>query len=75
GTEETLYEGVKRLEFHYWDSNRKEWVDTWDTRRLEMKSILPTRVKIDLIALDENGKEVRYTTQTRIMLNTELPRY
>jgi general secretion pathway protein J len=75
GTEETLYEGIKRLEFHYWDSNRKEWVDTWDTRRLEMKSILPTRVKIDLIALDENGKEVRYTTQTRIMLNTELPRY
>ena len=24
---------------------------------------------------DENGKEVRYSTQVRIMLNTELPRY
>ena len=24
---------------------------------------------------DENGKEVKYTTQSRIMLNTELPRY
>jgi general secretion pathway protein J len=50
-------------------------VDTWDTRRTEMKSILPSRVKIEIIALDENGKETRYTTQTRIMLNTEMPRY
>ena len=28
-----------------------------------------------LTHLDESGKEVRYTTQTRVMLNTELPRY
>jgi len=75
GTEEVLYEGAKRVEFRYWDPDRKDWVDTWDTRRLEMKTKLPSRVKIELIALDENGKEVRYTTQTRIMLNTELPRY
>ncbi|HLM44210.1 MAG TPA: type II secretion system protein GspJ, partial [Myxococcaceae bacterium] len=34
-----------------------------------------TRVRITLVALDENGKETRYTTQTRVMLNTELPRY
>jgi len=75
GVEEVLYEGAKRLEFHYWNPDRKEWVDSWDTRRVEMKSKLPSRVKIDLWALDDNGKEVRYTTQTRIMLNTELPRY
>ncbi len=75
GTEDVLFEGVKRLEFDYWDSDKKDWVNEWDTRRTERKSFLPTRVRISLYALDENGKEVRYTTQTRVMLNTEFPRY
>lgn len=75
GAKDVLFEGVKKLEFAYWDSDRKEWDDEWDTRRLERKSILPTRVKITLTALDENGKETRYTTQARVMLNTELPRF
>ncbi len=75
GTEDSLFEGAKKIEFQYWNSERKEWEDEWDTRRSERKSILPTRVKITLTAVDESGKEVKYTTQTRIMLNTELPRY
>ncbi len=75
GTEDVLFEGAKKIEFQYWNSERKQWDDEWDTRRAEKKSILPTRVKITLSALDENGKEVKYTTQTRIMLNTEMPRY
>lgn len=75
GTTDVLFEGVKKLEFEYWDSERKEWDDEWDTRRVEQKSILPTRVRVIVHALDENGKEVRYTTQARIMLNTELPRF
>lgn len=75
GTEDTLFEGAKKIEFQYWNSERKQWEDEWDTRRSERKSILPTRVKITLTALDENGKEVRYTTQTRVMLNTEFSRF
>ncbi|WP_224249430.1 type II secretion system protein GspJ [Hyalangium gracile] len=75
GTTDILFEGVKKLEFEYWDSERKEWEDEWDTRRPEKKAFLPTRVRITLVALDENGKEARYTTQARIMLNTELPRF
>jgi general secretion pathway protein J len=75
GTEDVLYEGAKKLDFQFWDSERKEWLGEWDTRRTEKKSTLPTRVKITLTALDENGKEQTYTTQTRIILNTELGRY
>lgn len=75
GTEDSLYEGAKKIEFQYWNSERKQWEDEWDTRRTERKTILPTRVKITLYAIDENGKEVKYTTQARIMLNTEFPRY
>jgi general secretion pathway protein J len=75
GTTDVLFEGVKKLEFEYWDSERKQWDDEWDTRRTERKSFLPTRVRMTVVALDENGKEARYTTQARIMLNTELPRF
>jgi general secretion pathway protein J len=75
GTEDVLLEDVKRLEIDYWDSERKDWVREWDTRRVERKSILPTRVRITVHALDENGAEARYSTQVRIMLNTELDRY
>ncbi len=75
GTEDALLEDVKKLEFQYWNSERKQWEDEWDTRRTEKKTILPTRVKITITSVDESGKEVRYVTQARIMLNTELPRY
>lgn len=75
GHEDALIEGVKRIDFAYWDSDKKDWVDEWDTRRLEKKSILPVRVRIGLTAVDETGKEVHYVTQTRIVLNTEIPRF
>jgi general secretion pathway protein J len=75
GTTDVLFENVKKVEFAYWDSERKEWEDEWDTRRNERKSILPTRVRITVFAPDENGKEARYTTQVRIMMNTELTRF
>lgn len=75
GTEDALFEGIKELRFEYWDSEKKEWDEEWDTRRTEQQRILPTRVRITVVAKDENGKESRYVTQARVMLNTELPRY
>ena len=75
GTTDVLFENVKKIEFDYWDSQRKEWEDEWDTRRPEKKAILPTRVRITVFAPDENGKEAKYTTQVRIMMNTELSRF
>jgi general secretion pathway protein J len=72
GTEDVLFENIKRIEFAYWDSDKKMWDDEWDTRKLERRTILPTRVKITVTAIDESGKEVRYPTQARVMLNTEL---
>lgn len=75
GAEDVLFEDVRSVSFEYWDAERKEWDDEWDTRRPERKSKLPTRVRITLVAPDENGKDARYTTQTRVMLNTEFPRY
>lgn len=75
GSEDVLFEGIKEVEFAYWDPERKEWDDEWDTRRPERKSLLPTRVRITIVALDGDDQEARYTTQTRVMLNREIPRY
>ena len=75
GTEDVLIEGIKRIDFAYWDSDKKDWVDEWDTRRIEKKSILPVRVRISVYAVDETGREARYVTQARIVLNTEIPRF
>ena len=75
GTEDVLVENIKRVDFAYWDSDKKDWVDEWDTRRIEKKSILPVRVRISIYALDETGREARYVTQARIVLNTEIPRF
>jgi general secretion pathway protein J len=75
GSEDVLLEGIRRIDFAYWDSDKKDWVSEWDTRRLERKSILPVRVRISIYALDENDKEARYVTQARIVLNTEIPRF
>ena len=75
GSEDVLFEDIRRLDLAYWDSDKKDWVNEWDTRRLERKSILPVRVAISIFAVDETGKEVRYVTQARIVLNTEIPRF
>lgn len=75
GSTDVLFEGVKGVEFEYWNSEKKEWDDEWDTRRTELKALLPTRVRVTVTAVDETGREAKYTTQARIMLNTELPSY
>jgi general secretion pathway protein J len=75
GTEDILVEDVKRIELSYWDSDKKDWVNEWDTRRVEKKSILPTRVRMVIVRVDEEGREQKYVTETRVMLNTEIPRF
>jgi general secretion pathway protein J len=75
GNEDVLVEGIRRIDFAYWDSDKKDWVDEWDTRRIEKKSILPVRVRLSVYAVDETGREARYVTQARIVLNTEIPRF
>jgi len=74
GTESVFLENVERMTFSYWDTPKKEWVDEWDTRKIERKSLLPSRVKIS-ITLNENGVETTYVTQAQLTLTRELPRY
>ena len=71
---ETLISDVKKLEFKYWDNKKKDWVEEWDTRRNEHPMQLPDRVRIEITAKDELGKERKYLTQARINMVTALDR-
>jgi len=74
GTEGVFLENVERIVFSYWDVFQKDWVDEWDTRKPERKSLLPSRVRI-AITLHEDGIERTYVTQAQLMLTKELSRY
>lgn len=75
GVEEVLLENVEGFELAYWDSTKQSWENEWDTRRPEKKSILPSRVRFAIITKNADGKETRFTTQARPILNVEFPRF
>ena len=66
GVEMVLSDDVKKIKFEYYDDNRHEWVEEWDTRR--EKDRLPERVRITITSTDETGKDVNYSTETRLFM-------
>lgn len=72
GRKSVICEDVKRIHFEYWDTVRIDWSDEWDSSRTEHQGVMPERVRITLTAIDENGKERTFSTQTRIMLQRSL---
>lgn len=71
---ETLIGEVKKVEFKYWDNKKKDWVEEWDTRKNEHPDQLPDRVRIEILAKDDSGKDKKYVTQARINMVTALER-
>ena len=71
---EALITDVRKVEFKYWDNKKKDWVAQWDTRKNEHPQQLPDRVRIEITAKDELGKERKYLTQAQIHMVTALER-
>jgi general secretion pathway protein J len=80
-------EDIKSFDVKYWDNKRKpgenvaagavivgEWRDEWRTMKQDMQpDRLPERVKITLGVWDpEQGKEVKYVTQTQLFMQEKL---
>ncbi|HEY8375749.1 MAG TPA: type II secretion system protein GspJ [Nannocystis sp.] len=67
-------EDVRSFDVKYWDNKRVEWRDEWRTIKQDMQpNRLPERVKITLGVWDpEQGKEVKYTTQTLLFMQERL---
>jgi general secretion pathway protein J len=67
-------EDVKTFDVKYWDVKKLDWVDEWRTTKLDMHpDRLPERVKITLGIYDKvAGKDVKYVTQTLLMMQEKL---
>jgi type II secretion system protein J len=59
-----LLEGVKELNFRYYDPRKGEYGDDWDSTKLDFVNRLPRAVEITLAVRDPNDEEetVRFST-------------
>lgn len=69
---EVLARGIVGLKFKYYDEEKREWVDSWDTMGIERGNRLPRYVEITLTMMDENGREVPFVTKTKIQITKPL---
>lgn len=67
-------EDVKTFDVKYWDVKKIDWVDEWRTTKQDMQpDRLPERVKITIGIVDKTtGKEVKYVTQTLLLMQEKL---
>jgi general secretion pathway protein J len=67
-----LCPGITRIKFQYYDYNAKDWKQEWNTMGADGVQYLPTHVRVTLGLLDENGREVTYTSAARIHMTERL---
>ena len=63
-----MAEGVKEFQLSYYDPNRDEWVEDWDTNRTDQSNRLPYAVRLKVTLLDPDGFDRTYFTSTVIRL-------
>jgi general secretion pathway protein J len=72
GRKSPLCENVKGFDIEYWDTLKTEWVEEWDASRTEHQGVLPERIRLTLTVVDEEGKDRKFSTQAKIMLQRSL---
>jgi len=74
GERAVLAEDVLRFSVQAWDPKDREWRDEWDSNSPQRTggALLPTRVRVAITVLDEQGKERTWSTQARLMLGLPL---
>lgn len=53
----TLMNHVKELRFEYYDSNKEEWTQEWDTTKVSALGRMPQAVKIFITLIEENEED------------------
>ncbi len=72
GRAQILAEDIKDFEIKFYDPKDDDWGDEWDTEKIEFAGRLPPMVEILLTIEGEDGKDITFTTKTRINLVQEL---
>jgi len=67
GRVQTLIPDVRSIEFQYWDPQKDAWADKWDAAGTELNR-LPSRIRIELVAVMDNGEEQTFVTQSKLWL-------
>lgn len=67
-----LAEGIKEFKLRFFDPKDDDWTDTWDTEDSEYAGRLPSIVEMTMVIEDENGKDLKFVTKTRINLTKEI---
>ncbi len=61
-----LARGVKKLNFRYFDMEKNEWLDEWDTTGPDQLNRLPRAVEITMVIADNEGEEWTWHTKVEI---------
>ena len=71
---DVLLRDVQRVKLEYWDWKEKDWKERWDTTAADSaeRNRLPTRVRITVELENDDGDEIKFTTQARILLQEQL---
>lgn len=75
GRSEVLAEDVKDFKLRFFDPRRDDWTDDWDSEGQETANRLPTIIEILLTIEGEDGKDITFTTKTRVYLPNEIQRF
>jgi general secretion pathway protein J len=75
GVELVLAEDIKKFKLRFFDPKDDDWTEDWDTERPEYAGRLPTIIEITLEIEDENKKELKFLTKTRVQLPNMLQKF
>jgi general secretion pathway protein J len=67
-----LCPGVTRLKFQFFDYIKKDWKAEWNTMGADGVAYLPTHVRVTLGLLDENGREMVFTSAARVHMTEKV---
>ena len=68
GTPMVIAENVRKFELSYYDQQKDQWLDNWDTNKTNQAQRLPYAVRLKLTMMDSDGIERTWATATILRL-------
>jgi general secretion pathway protein J len=70
---DVLVRDIHKLEIEFWNWRNLDWQDTWDTTQSDgQRGMLPSRVRITITVKNADGRDVKLSSQARIMMQEPL---
>lgn len=66
GVAYALLDNVVKLEIKYWDKQRGDFTQEWDTQKIEFRGKLPPLIEIRLTVLGPGDREITFMTRTKL---------